>query len=133
MNRLWELLPSFTLWEIWKTRNKQSFEKKARKQEEIWNSIEAHLKETISLQLWMQEEYSTEANERIILYDLGIRELPPNNSIARTPPVHVSSPNCCHDPLAGTFKLNMDGVAKGNPRKTRYGGAIINMKGDIIS
>ena len=84
--------PSFTLWEIWKTQNKQTFENKARKQEDIWNSIEAHLKETISLQQWRQQEYSAEANERIILCDLGIGELPPNNSIARSIPAPVSSP-----------------------------------------
>ena len=72
VNRLWELLPGFTIWEIWKTQNKQTFENKAKKQEEIWNSIEAHLKETISLQLWMQEEYLAKENERIILHDLGI-------------------------------------------------------------
>ena len=51
-------------------------------QEEIWNSIESQLKETISLQQWTQEEYYAEANERIILYDLGVGELPPNNLIA---------------------------------------------------
>ena len=49
VNRLWELLPSFTIWELWKTRNNQIFENKTQKQGDIWNSIEAHLKETITL------------------------------------------------------------------------------------
>ena len=92
VKRLWELLPYFTLWEIWKTRNRQTFENKVRKQGEIWTSIESHLKKTISLQQWTQEEYSAEANERIILYDIGIGELPPNNSISRSVPVPVPSP-----------------------------------------
>ena len=63
VNRLWELFPGFTIWEIWKTRNKQIFEKKARKPEEMWNSIETHMKETITLQSWSQEEFSAESNE----------------------------------------------------------------------
>ena len=62
VNRLWEFLPGLTLWEIWKTRNKQTFENKARKLEEIWNSIETHMKETITLQSWMQEEFTAESN-----------------------------------------------------------------------
>ena len=69
----------------------------------------------------------------MILYDLGIGELLPNNSIARTPPAHVSSPNHWQAPPAGTFKLNVDGAAKGNLGPARYGSAIINTKGDIIS
>ena len=81
----------------------------------------------------MQEEYSAEANERMILYDLGIGELPPNNLIAWTLPVHVSNLNYWHAPPAGTFKLNVDGVAKGNLGPTGYGGAIKNPKGYIIN
>ena len=82
-------MPGFTIWEIWKTRNKQTFENKASKQEEIWLSIEAQLKETISLQVWTQEEYLAEGNERIFLYDLGIIEVPPNNLIARSSYAHL--------------------------------------------
>ena len=84
VNHLWELLLGFTLWEI-------------------WNSIEAHLKETISLQQWMKEEFFAEENERIIMYDLGIGELPPNNLIARSIPATVSSPSYWYAPPAGSF------------------------------
>ena len=81
VNRLWELLPSFTTWEIWKTRNSEIFENKTRKQGEIWNTIEAHLKETITLHQWTREEFIAEANERIIFYKLGIVELPVNKAL----------------------------------------------------
>ena len=133
VNLLWELLPGFTLWEIWKTRNRQTFENKSRKQGEIRSSIEAHLKETITLHQWTQEEFIVEANERIILYDLGIEELPSNNSISCSVLVSVSSSNSWIGPLAGSFKLNVDGATKGNPGPTSYGGAIRNSKGDMLS
>ena len=91
------------------------------------------MKETISLQVWTQEEYLAEGNERIILYDLGIREVPPNNLIARSPIVHVSSLECWHSPPARAFNLNVDGSGKGNLGPIEFGGAIRNSKGDIIS
>ena len=45
----------------------------------MWTIIEAHLKETITLNQWIQEEFTTEVNERNILYEMGIFELPVNN------------------------------------------------------
>ena len=67
------------------------------------------------------------------MYDLGIRELPPNNSISWSIPVPISSPNSWSAPLAGSLKLNVDGAAKGNLGPAGYGGAIRNLKGDILS
>ena len=71
----------------------------------------------------MQEEFIAEENEQIILYDLGIGELPSNNSISHSVPASVSSPNSWIGPPAGSFKLNVDGATKGNPRPAVYGGA----------
>ena len=133
VNHLWELFPSFTMWEIWKTRNKQTFENKARKLEEIWNSIETHMKETITLQSWMQEEFAVESNERSILQAFGFTEIPPNNSMVHSRPVQVSSLRSWNPPPEGTFKLNIDGAAKGNPGPAGYGGVIQNLKGTILS
>ena len=67
------------------------------------------------------------------MYDLGIGELPPNNAMDRSILALVSSSNSWYAPLAGSFKLNVDGAAKGNPGPNGYGGAIRNSKGDIIS
>ena len=66
VNRLWELLPSFTVWELWKNRNNQIFENKTWKKGEIWAIIEAHLKETITLHQWTWEDFIAEGNEIII-------------------------------------------------------------------
>ena len=133
VNRLWELFPDFTIWEIGKTRNKQTFKNKARKLEEIWNSIETHMKETTSLHSWSQEEFVVEISERSILHAFGLEEIPQYNSIAHSHLVHVSIPFFRNAPPAGSFKLNVDGVTKGNPGPTGYGGVIRNSKGSILS
>ena len=40
------------------------FEKKQRQVEEIWAMRESHLKETIMLNLWTQEDYALEATRK---------------------------------------------------------------------
>ena len=67
------------------------------------------------------------------MHDLGIGEIPPNNSISHSRPVQASSLHFWNAPPIGTFKLNVDGVAKGNPGPARYCGVIINSKGGILS
>ena len=54
--------------------------------EEIWALIEAHLKESVTLAPWSQEDFTAEENERLILYELGIYELLVNNSWPRLSP-----------------------------------------------
>ena len=130
---MWEIFPGFTIWEVWKTRNKQTFENKARKLEEILNSIKTHMKETITLQSWSQEEFAAERNKHSILLAFWLEEILPDNSIARSHPVQVSTPLLWIPPPVGTFKLNIDGVAKGNPGPAGYGGVMRNSKGGILS
>ena len=48
--------------------------------EEIWATIESHIKETITLTPWTHEDYSTEAREKQILQGWGIWTLPVNNA-----------------------------------------------------
>ena len=45
----------------------------------------------------------------------------------------VSSLKSWSAPLFGSFKLNVDGTAKGNLGPIGYGDAIRNLKGDIIN
>ena len=52
LNRIWELLPSFVVWETWKERNSRIFEGRTRKPEEAWTLIYTHMKETLGLRKW---------------------------------------------------------------------------------
>ena len=52
LNRIWELLPCFVVWEIWKEWNSQIFEGKKRHPVEAWTLIYAHIKETLGLKRW---------------------------------------------------------------------------------
>ena len=133
VNRLWELLSGFTIWELWKTYNSRIFENKTKKIWEIWNLIEAHLKETITLIHWTHEEFTAEENEIIILYEMGIFELPINNTRFSMMPNSAISVNSWLRPSISSFKLNFDGVTKGNPHPTGFRGALRNLSGIILN
>ena len=49
LNIIWDLYPGFVIWEIWKTRYRKIFENRNRRMEEIWATLDAHIKETITL------------------------------------------------------------------------------------
>ena len=49
LNRMLELFPWFVVWEVWKEKNTQFFEEKNRTKEEVWQLIELHFKETLTL------------------------------------------------------------------------------------
>ena len=48
-------------------KKQKKIENKARKLDDLWDSITRHMKETITLQSWSQEEFSAESNEWSIL------------------------------------------------------------------
>ena len=133
MNRMWELLLGYSIWEIWKAQNLRFFEKKSRWVEEMWGLIECHLKEIIKLTQWSQEDFISKANKRLILYELGIYELPVNDAYPRSSPNPISSVNFWKRKPEFSFKLNFDGATKGNPGLVGFGRAIRNFDGIILS
>ena len=114
-SKLWNIGPSIIVWELWKERNKQVFQDKALSLErfllklegavvEVLNShIRKSLKEEGSFSGWdgkMKKNWSNIINPP--------RVYKKKNKEARA--------NCKWKPLpSGWFKLNFDGVARGNP------------------
>jgi hypothetical protein len=47
LNHIWQLLPGFILWQLWKERNKRIFHSQASPPEATWETIRALIKETI--------------------------------------------------------------------------------------
>ena len=52
LNRIWEILLGFVVWETWKEWNRQIFEGRKRKLVEVWTLIYTHIKETLGLKRW---------------------------------------------------------------------------------
>ena len=49
------------VWEIWNTLNLKIFENINRRVEEIWATLVAHIKETLTLTAWSQEDLEVDA------------------------------------------------------------------------
>ena len=76
LNRIWELFPNFVLWETWKERNTRIFEGRARKPEEAWTRIYAHIKETLGLSKWDAQGLKAGLEETRILRNWEITSIP---------------------------------------------------------
>jgi hypothetical protein len=77
LNRIWQLLPGFILWNIWKERNGRIFKSITRSWQEVWNTIQTNINETLSLQQWTEQDLTPPPNEFHILKDGKSISLPP--------------------------------------------------------
>ena len=76
LNRIWDLLPGFVVWEIWKERNTHIFEGKTRKLEEYWTLIHTHIKETLGLRKWDTQALRARPKETLLLRIWEIISIP---------------------------------------------------------
>jgi hypothetical protein len=78
LNRIWQLLPGFILWKIWKERNRRIFKSASRNWQEVWTTIHSNIKETIFLHPWTDQDLNCPMNERLILnsWQLNFPPLP---------------------------------------------------------
>lgn len=132
LNRMWELFPGILVWELWKERNGRIFDGKSRPLDKVWLNIEKHLKETLSLTPWTAEDFKAEAQERLTLNEWGITSIPTYQGVIHAHPVSRKSPDCWSPPETGSFMLNFDGAAKGNPGPAGFGGAVRNHEGQML-
>jgi len=67
LNRIWELFPGFVVWELWLERNQRMFERKHRREGEIWAKMYTNVQEMLGLTQWKDEDIKAGIEEAIIL------------------------------------------------------------------
>jgi hypothetical protein len=67
LNYIWQLLPGFILWQIWKERNKHIFHSKDSTSELTWDKAATLIKETIRSKSWQLGDKECNREESCIL------------------------------------------------------------------
>jgi hypothetical protein len=55
LNRIWQLLPGFILWQVWKERNRRLFRNVFLPWQHCWNRCRLNILETLNLQPWKKQ------------------------------------------------------------------------------
>jgi hypothetical protein len=120
LNRIWQLLPGFILWNTWKERNRRLFRNLSSPWQQCWLQCRRNILETIHLQNWSCSDSSCPSSESPILLSWTLLHPPPAPS---SPPRSTapSSPSFWSPPPEDFVKLNFDGASKGNPGAAGYG------------
>jgi hypothetical protein len=65
LNHIWQLLPGFILWQIWKERNKRIFHSKNSPAESTWDKAATLIKETIRSKHWQPRDKDCNREEAL--------------------------------------------------------------------
>jgi hypothetical protein len=88
LNRVWQLLPGFVLWQIWKERNRRIFRNQAHPWSHCWSLCQRNLMETLQLRPWSDADLACPPSELPVLRHWT--PLPPS-PVALLPPSHSPS------------------------------------------
>jgi ribonuclease HI len=130
LNCIWTLLPGFTLWQIWKERNKRIFHSLSCPPEVTWAKIKSLITETVRSKPWTEADQQGSPGELSIL-----QHWQATTSIQHTQIRHrglPTSPTIWSPPPEHFIKVNFDGASRGNPGPGGYGAVIRNSEGEIL-
>jgi ribonuclease HI len=130
LNLIWDLLPGFTLWQIWKERNKRIFHSQSSPVDATWTKVKAQVTETVRNKSWTEKDWQCNPEEKIILHNWQLDLT--NHLLSRSPTVPLVSPTTWTTPPAHFIKVNFDGASKGNPGPVGYGTVLRNSDGEIL-
>jgi ribonuclease HI len=131
LNRIWQLLPGFILWQTWKERNRRIFRNTSFPWQQCWRQCQRNIMETLHLRKWSDADSACSPSELPIL-----RYWTPLPSLQTLPPpsptIPSSRPSLWSPPPEDFVKLNFDGASKGNPGAAGYGVVFRNHHGHIL-
>jgi hypothetical protein len=119
LNHIWTILPGFTLWQIWKERNKRIFHSQSSPPTATWEKIKSLIQETTRSKPWSEEDQKCRQEEQGILQNWQPVTSNPSTQSGRPRP--PDSPSSWSPPPAHFIKVNFDGASKGNPGPAGYG------------
>lgn len=131
LNSLWTLLQGFLYWILWKERNMRIFNKISRPIDTLWLLLKQNLQETLAIRRWHDTDLPKSPQERHIMKACNLDLSFLDHAKARYP-IRSTYPLTWYPSTSNSFKFNFDGVAKGNPGMTSFGGVIRNERGAVL-
>eukprot|EP00253_Pinus_taeda_P032484 PITA_32484 len=131
LNSLWNLIPGFLYWTLWKERNNRIFNNKSRSVDILWLLLKLNLQETLALRAWSENDWPTLPQEILIWQNWNFN-ITYSKLDSHQTPSNCFSPSHWSPPARAAYKLNFDGAAKGNPGPSGFGGVIRNSDGVVI-
>jgi hypothetical protein len=131
LNRIWQLLPGFILWQTWKERNRRIFKNTSLPWHHCWSQCHRNIVETLLLRKWSDADTACPPSELPILQH-WMPLPPPQTPSIPSPPSPSSQPSRWTPPPEDFVKLNFDGASKGNPGDAGYGVVFRNQAGQIL-
>ena len=110
------------MWVIWKEQNDIIFRGKQQSPEEVWKIITSNLMETVRGMQWSKEDKEFPGPKKRIAEAWGLDSGIINGLHQKPKSCRVESPNSWSPHPRLVFKVNFDGVARGNPGDASYGG-----------
>lgn len=99
LNCIWQLLPGFILWKIWKERNRRIFRNTQHNWQHSWTQVCHNIMEIVSLQHWTETDLICPIQEQSILKNWKFIT---NHNQAPNSSQIISGPLLPEIPLAGT-------------------------------
>eukprot|EP00253_Pinus_taeda_P013029 PITA_13029 len=122
VRRAWDLISGFSLWMIWKERNRRIFQNSAMESDVIWGKIIQILRETILADKWDGEDWKANPMEGEMLNRLNLKFEMVFHKQNSPHTMRNNSADKFYYPKDDFIKLNFDGASKGNPGDAGFGG-----------
>ena len=116
---------------VLKERNARIFRDQCKDMEAVWNTVQDNLLSSIRCMQWHEQDKIFPREEVQIAENWGLNRLLIVALHYQDKLCIPSSPTIWSVPPLGVFKLNLDGVSRGNPGPAGFGGLCHDQEGRI--